>query len=492
METPNISLDGISQGIVNLIPPAWQYPEITCAKMIVDGKEFSTKIFKTTDWKQCSDIIIQGKHVGSLEVYYLEEKPIVYEGPFLKEERALIKTIINRLVLFVKRKQLEDNLRQSQKMEAMGTLAGGIAHDFNNILAGIIGYSELAQDDIAQESPAQEYLKGVLKSATRAKDLVKQILTFSKKSQEERKPIQLSTIVKEAVKLLRSTIPRTIEIRQNIDDTTGMVNADPTQMHQIVMNLCTNAAHAMQGNEGVLEIDLSSVVVTQKSMMEYHNISPGPFLELKISDTGTGIDSKIIHRIFEPFFTTKEKGKGTGMGLAVVHGIVKDHGGDISIDSQLGKGTTFRVMLPQVIAEPDNEEDSSSKVPTGTEHILFVDDEKTLMDLWKRILESLGYTVTAKNSSLEALETFQKSPDIFDMVITDQTMPHMTGYNLAKRILEIKPSANIILCTGYSETVSLEKAEAAGIKTLVYKPISKKEIARKIRGVLDKHNHQYL
>ena len=387
-----------------------------------------------------------------------------------------------------KEQQMEEQLRQSQKMEAMGTLAGGIAHDFNNILAGILGYTELAQDDADQNSPVQEYLVEILKSTTRARDLVKQILTFSRKSHEERKPVLLHPVIQEAAKLLRSTIPTTIEINQNIDDTTGMVNADPTQMHQIVMNLCTNAFHAMQETGGVLEIELSSVVISQESMRKYNNISPGPFLELKISDTGTGIDSKIIYRIFEPFFTTKDKEKGTGMGLAVVYGIVKDHGGDISIDSQVGKGTTFRVMLPQVIAEPDNKEDSSSKVPTGTEHILFVDDEKTLMDLWKRILESLGYTVTAKNSSLEALETFQKSPDIFDMVITDQTMPHMTGYNLAKRILEIKPSANIILCTGYSDTVSPEKTEAAGIKALVYKPISKKEIAQKIRGVLDKHN----
>jgi len=389
-------------------------------------------------------------------------------------------------------KKAEEQLRQAQKMEAIGTLAGGIAHDFNNILAGILGYTELAQDDAGQDSPVQEYLVEILKSTTRARDLVKQILTFSRKSHEEQKPILLHPVIQEATKLLRSIIPTTIEIKQNINDTTGMVNADSTQMHQIVMNLCTNAAHAMPGTEGVLEIELSLVVITQESMSNYHNISPGPFLELKISDTGTGIDSKIIHRIFEPFFTTKNKEKGTGMGLAVVHGIVKDHGGDISIDSQLGKGTTFRIMLPQIIAEPYNKEDSSSKVPTGTEHILFVDDEQILMDLGKRTLESLGYTVTAKNNSIEALETFQQAPDEFDIIITDQTMPHMTGYNLAKRILEIKPSVNIILCTGYSETVTPEKVATTGIKALINKPISKKEIAQKIRRVLDKHNHAYL
>ncbi len=386
------------------------------------------------------------------------------------------------------RKIIEENIKQTQKMEAVGTLAGGIAHDFNNILSAIVGYADLAHDEISQDSHVQEYLVCILKSADRAKDLVKQILTFSRKSQEERKPILFHPIVKEVAKLIRSTIPTTIEIRQHIDETIGMVDGDPTQMHQIVMNLCANAAHAMPEAEGVLDIKLSSVVITQESKTNYHDIGPGPFLELKISDTGTGIDSKIIHRIFEPFFTTKVKEKGTGMGLAVVHGIVKDHGGDISIDSQLGKGTTFTILLPQVVAVPDNAEDPISETPTGHEHILFVDDEKTLLGLGKRLLESLGYTVTAQNSSLEAFETFQQSPDTFDMVITDQTMPHMTGYNLAKRILEIKPTVPVILCTGYSETVSPEKAEASGIKALVYKPVSKKEIAQKIRKVLDNKN----
>jgi len=384
------------------------------------------------------------------------------------------------------RKNLQEQLTQTQKMESIGTLAGGIAHDFNNILGGIIGYTELAQDDAVPGSSVQNYLVEVLKSATRAKDLVKQILTFSRKSQEERKPILLYPIVKEAEKLLRSAIPTTIEIRQSIDETTGTVNADPTQMHQIVMNLCTNAAHAMHETGGVLEIALSSVLITKESMSNYHDLSPGPFLVLKISDTGSGIDPKIIHRIYEPFFTTKDKEKGTGMGLAVVHGIVKDHGGDIDIDSQLGKGTTFTILLPRVITEPDKEEGTQFKTPTGNEHILFVDDEKTLLDVGEKMLLSLGYTVTSCDNSLEALEIFQQTPDKFDMVITDQTMPHMTGYSLAKRILEIKPTISVILCTGYSDTVTPEKVEAAGIKALVYKPISRKDIARTIREALDK------
>ncbi len=472
-------------------------------RRICDMFGYSEEEIKKKTWAEMtypddleSDVVQFNRMLaGEIEVYEIDKRFVRKDGDIIwthlavscfRNQDRTARFFIASISDITERLNLQETAKQTQKMEAIGTLAGGIAHDFNNILGGIIGYAELAQDDLSSDSPAQEYLKEQLKSTTRAKDLVKQILTFSRKSQEERKPILLYPIVKEAAKLLRSTIPTTIEIRQSIDETTGMVNADPTQLHQIVMNLCTNAAHSMLETEGVLEIILSPVMITQESMKQHHIVSPGPFLQLKISDTGTGIDSKIIHRIFEPFFTTKEKEKGTGMGLAVVHGIVKDHGGDISIDSQLGKGTTFTILLPQIVAEPDNDEDPMSEVPAGHEHILFVDDEKTLVDLSKKLLESLGYAVTAKNSSLEALKTFQQSPDIFDMVITDQTMPHMTGYNLAKRVLEIKPSAAVILCTGYSDSITPEKIKASGIKALIYKPISKKEIARTIREVLDK------
>ncbi len=414
-----------------------------------------------------------------------EKKTIVTSKIPLKNQAGKIFGLLGIFYDITERKKLEDTIKQTQKMEAIGTLAGGIAHDFNNILGSIIGYAELAVEDSPPDSPAQNHLTQVLKSANRAKDLVRQILAFSRKSQEERKPILLSTIVKEEAKMLRSTIPTTIEIRQNIDPQAGMVNADATQMHQIVMNLCTNAAHAMQEHGGVLDISLTLVVLHKKNIKTYHNVSPGPYVQLKISDTGPGIDSRIIHRIFEPFFTTKEKGKGTGMGLAVVHGIVKDHGGDIVVQSQLGKGSEFTVLLPQVVSQSRKAKDDHYELPTGTEHVLLIDDEEMLLNLGKKMLISLGYKVKTVNSSIEALNVFKQSPDQYDLVITDHTMPHMTGFNLARQVLDISPATPVILCTGYSEHVTAEKVEGAGIKALLYKPIARKEIARTIRKVLD-------
>lgn len=416
-----------------------------------------------------------------------EEKNVITSMVPLKDQEGNVSGVLGLHYDITERKRMEETLKQTQKMEAIGTLAGGIAHDFNNILGGIIGYTELAEGDMDRNSPAFDCLQQVLKLASRAKDLVRQILTFSRKSQEKRRPILLSTIVKEEAKMLRSTLPSTIEIRQKINDKDGMVNADPTQLHQVVMNLCTNAAHAMEGSSGILEIALSSVMVTeQDSTKRYHNIRPGPFMELKISDTGTGIDSRIIHRIFEPFFTTKDKEKGTGMGLAVVHGIVRDYSGDIIVESNLGKGTSFTILFPRIVSEPDREEVSSLVVPTGRERILFVDDEKMLLDLGKKMLETLGYHVTAIDGSLEALKAYRKSSDSFDLVITDQTMPHLTGYDMSKQILEINPSARIILCTGYSDSITPQKVEAVGIKALLYKPINRSQIAESIRKVLDK------
>ncbi len=436
----------------------------------------------------------------------LNEKKYVYNWKFylLRKDRKVVPVEQNMALLkdingetfgavgiirdITERKQLEDNLRQSQKMEAVGTLAGGIAHDFNNILGGIVGYAELAQDDLSTNSPVQEYLSGILESSKRAKNLVKQILAFSRKSTEERKPLLVYPIIKEATRLIRSTVSATIEIKLNIDESSGMANADPTQIHQIVMNLCTNAVHSMQETGGALGIDLSCIDLKDKNMESFHYLKPEPHIMLKISDTGSGIDPDTLPRIFEPFFTTKTKERGTGMGLSVVHGIVKSYGGDIIADSQVGKGSTFTVFLPQVVAEPEKEEETMVAIPQGTECILFVDDEKTLLDTGKKMLQSLGYTVAGCDNSLEALKIFQQTPEKFDIVITDQAMPHMTGYDLSKIILEIKPTVPVILCTGYSDSLTPEKVEDAGIKALLYKPISKKEIAKTVREILDKHN----
>ncbi len=413
-----------------------------------------------------------------------QEKTIITSKVPLKDKDGNVFGLLGINYDITERKHLEETAKQTQKMEAIGTLAGGIAHDFNNILGGIIGYSELALDAVKTDSDAYNFLNQVLKAGTRAKDLVRQILSFSRKGQNERKPLDLSHIVKEEAKLLRSTLPTTIEIHQNINNDLGMVNADLTQMHQVVMNLCTNAAHAMREHGGRLEISLSPVILARESIRKYHDILPGPYVELKISDTGTGIDSKIIHRIFEPFFTTKEKENGTGMGLAVVHGIVKEHSGDIIVESSPDKGTTFTVLLPQVLSENEEKEKTSLSVPLGNERVLLIDDEKMLLDFGEKTLTSLGYKVKTMNSSIEALEVFQKSPDAFDIIITDHTMPHMTGYNLAKHILEIKPDAKIILCTGYSDNITPEKIERAGIMALLYKPIRKMEIAKTVREVL--------
>jgi PAS domain S-box-containing protein len=413
------------------------------------------------------------------------DRSIITSKVPLKDPEGNVYGVLGIFYDNTERKQMEEALKQSQKLEAIGTLAGGIAHDFNNILGSIYGYTELAMDDTDPQSETFDFLDQVLRSAQRAKELVRQILTFSRKSQEERRPVPLVEIVKEEARLLRSTLPATIEIQKNIEPETGMVNADLTQMHQVVMNLCTNAADAMREQGGVLGISLSPVEITQQSLEKYRDLSPGPFVELKVSDSGVGIEPRILHRIFEPFFTTKPKERGTGMGLAVVHGIVRDHGGDIAVESTPGTGSTFTVLLPQVVSGIETEKEKAGLMPTGDERILFVEDENSLRGMMDRMLTSLGYEVTPMGGSLEALEAYREYPDSFDLVITDHTMPHMTGYYMARSMLAINPAARIILCTGYSDAITIEKVESAGIKALLYKPVEKLKIARAIREALD-------
>jgi PAS domain S-box-containing protein len=381
--------------------------------------------------------------------------------------------------------ELETQLRQVQKMEAIGTLAGGIAHDFNNILAAIMGYTEMALYDVPEGNPGRRNLEQVLKAGYRGKDLVKQIITFSRRSEQERRPMRVNPIVKEALKLLRASLPTTIDIRQNIEARSGMVLADPTQIHQVLMNLCGNAAYAMREEGGVLEVSLADVVFDSVDAAPYPDLNPGPYLKLTVSDTGHGIGRAVMERIFDPFFTTKRPGEGTGMGLAVVHGIVKGYGGAIVVDSEPGKGSTFEIFLPRIEGVFPSEADSDAPMPTGNEHILFVDDEEDLVDMVQQMLERLGYSVVAKTNSLEALEVFKAQADQFALVITDQTMPHMTGADLAQELMRIRPDIPIILCTGFSEVISVEQAKALGIRDFVMKPFATREIAEITRHVLD-------
>ncbi len=383
------------------------------------------------------------------------------------------------------KENLENRLNQAQKMEAIGTLAGGIAHDFNNILAAILGYTEMARDDSPPESTIVKDLDKVLEGGNRAKDLVQQILAFSRQNEVEKTSLQPASVVKEAIKMLRPSLPTTIEIDQDITSVTGQILADPTQIHQILMNLCTNAFHAMEETGGKLDISLKEVHFSAEDLVHEPDVEAGTFVQLSISDSGPGIPPDIKKKIFDPYFTTKETGKGTGMGLAIVHGIVKSYGGILTLYSELGEGTAFHVFLPVIEKESLPEIEDVEPTPVGRERILFIDDEEILAEMGKSMLERLGYHVTVRNKSIEALETFKNQPDLFDLVITDQTMPGMTGADIARRMIQIRPDIPIILCTGYSTVISEEKAKSFGIKEYALKPLSKKDIAVLIRKVLD-------
>ena len=383
------------------------------------------------------------------------------------------------------RASLEEKLRISQKMEAIGTLAGGIAHDFNNILSAIIGYAELADIDTRRESPVASSLAQILKAAFRARDLVRQILMFSRQSEVQFGPLQVNLIIKETLKLLRASLPATIQVRQDLGDC-GKILGDPTQVHQVVMNLCTNAYQAMSAEGGLLDISLSSVNIDAGHLVQGETLQPGQYLKLSVRDTGHGIEPEILHRIFEPYYTTREKGAGTGLGLAVVHGIVQNHHGAIQASSQVGLGSTFDVYFPKVEDySVESEAEPEEPVRGGNECILFVDDEPALEELGGRLLSGLGYEVVTRSSAWEALQLFKAKTMAFDLVITDMTMPQLTGEKLALEILRIRPEMPIILCTGFSEQINNERARSLGIRALVMKPFLKNEMARTIRRVLD-------
>ena len=393
-----------------------------------------------------------------------------------------IRDITSRKRAEKEKQTLELQLRQVHKTEAIGTLAGGIAHDFNNILGIIMGYAELARMELSGETTARESIDEVLKAAHRAKGLVRQILDFSRTHEHERKPLHLIPVVKEVLKLLRASLPSSLEMEQTLELPAGgdLILADPTQIHQVLMNLATNAAHAMRGKEGKLRVALAPVIFDALDPTTPVELSPGKYLDLMVEDTGHGMDQPIIERIFDPYFTTKGPGEGTGLGLAVVHGIVKNHGGAIRVFSEPDRGTVFHIYLPVLESVEPAEPEPPPTLPGGSERILLVDDEEALVRALKKMLETLGYQVTAVTGSREALEIFGGQPDAFDLVITDYTMPKMIGTELAREILKIRPTIPIILSTGFSERLDDEGAAAAGISALIMKPVSLKGIAELI------------
>ncbi len=393
--------------------------------------------------------------------------------------------VLNFLRDVTHQKKIEGQLVQAQKMEAIGTLAGGIAHDFNNILASMIGFTELVLEDVEQDTSLADNLKEVLIGGGRAKDLVNQILAFARQSEENLEPVMVCDIANEALRLIRSSLPSTIEIQSNIISESSIL-ANPTQVNQIIMNLCTNAAHAMEESGGTLSIDLFDVCITESDESIDLNLGPGDYLKLEISDTGAGIPPDTINSIFEPYFTTKKVGEGTGMGLSVVQGIVQKYGGRIRVQSEPSFGTMFTLYFPVVDEQKGHSFVEKREFVGCGERILLVDDEFPIVKMGRQLLMRMGYEVTTQTNSQNALELFRSQPDAFDLVITDMTMPNLTGDQLAQEMLQIRPDILVVLCTGYSKQITEEWAEQVGIKALVFKPIVKDDLAATIRRVLDK------
>jgi len=422
-------------------------------------------------------------HCDDGHAYFITLQPIVGAGYV----NAYGLDITKRKKAEKEKMELELQLGQKQKMEAVGTLAGGIAHDFNNILAGIQGYVELALDDLSQESPVRDNLKQVMSCTNRATKLVKQILTFSRKDQQEREkePVRVSSIIKEGLEMLRSSLPATIKISRKIQSESSVVMADPTQIHQVLVNLCTNASHAMRDKGGRLQVSLTDVDLESETRIGDEHLGRGHYVKLSVSDSGCGMEKDVLERIFEPFFTTKNVNEGTGLGLSVVHGIIKSHAGAIAVSSTPGEGTTFDIFLPKIASGQTQESQSPESTAGKKDTILLVDDEEMMVDVIRQLLERLGYAVVGKTNSIDALEAFQAEPDKFDLVITDQVMPNMTGTELSRNLISVRPDIPVILCSGYPERVIPEELKSIGIKDFISKPVSRQDIAAVIRRVLD-------
>ncbi|MEE8398906.1 MAG: response regulator [Desulfobacterales bacterium] len=378
------------------------------------------------------------------------------------------------------------NRKQNERLETIGSLAGGIAHEFNNILGIIIGNIELASDNVTKWSPAYPYLTEVWNTCIRARNFVKQIIAFNHQSDSVLAPLDISLVVKESLKMLRSVIPTTIEIHQDISESLDTINGNPAEIKQILLNLCANAVDAMKGTGGTLGVGLENTELADEDVAETPELKPGPHIKLSVSDTGSGIDPAVIEQIFDPYFTTKSKDDATGIGLSVVQGIVKHHSGAIRVESPPDGGTRFSMLIPSISGESEPEILVDDRIPKGDEQILFVDDEPVMVKAYQAMLELLGYKVYGRASSIEALSAFKAQPGKFDLVITDQQMPDLSGLMLAKEMMAIRPDIPVILCTGYSDLVDEDEAKEAGIKAFVMKPMALAEIADTIRNVLDR------
>lgn len=432
---------------------------------------------------------------------YVSEDFDADTGRWFRNHHRIIKWVDQRLVrlqmatdisgqkrIEQERKDYERRIQQLQKMEAIGTLAGGIAHDFNNILSAVFGYSELALLQSKGFPVLQRNLSGILEAAKRAKELVQQILLFSRQGEQEQKPLQLGPLIKEALKMLRSSLPTTIRIDTRIDGVFENVLANPTQIHQILMNLCANAAQAMEDDGGVLTVSLFQVELTEEAVRHHPGCGAGTYLKLRIQDTGRGIPADLIDKIYNPYFTTKAKGQGTGLGLSVVHGIIQSYSGIIEVGSELGRGTVFDIFLPAINLEAVREEIVVAQLPTGSEHILLVDDEAMLIEVLGQMLCLLGYKVTSTQSSFNALQLFQNDPSGFDLLISDMTMPELTGDRLTAEIRNIRADIPVIICTGYNRRLSDNKPETLAVQAILMKPVEQLDLARTVREVLDGKN----
>lgn len=407
------------------------------------------------------------------------------DGSF-KQTHCIFHDISGQRRLEQERKRLEQKMTQMQKIESIGNLAGGIAHDFNNILYPIVGMSEMLQEDLPPDSPEHAMAEEILTAGKRGGELVKQILSFSRQHEHKLQPVQVESILKEVLKLCRSTIPANIEIRDIVEPKCGLVLADTTQIHQIMMNLITNAFHSIGEENGIIEIRLAPMEIKKADWSGGDSLPVGEYVRMSVADNGEGMPKSILDKIFEPYFTTKERDKGTGLGLSVVYGIIKEHRGDISVTSEPGKGTTFTVVLPVLSRDvEDRLPRAEASEKTGNERILLVDDEASVVGLERQLLERLGYQVTSRTSSIDALELFRSDPDAFDLVISDMAMPRMTGDRLAREMQALNPAIPIIICTGFSERINREQAAGLGIKGFLMKPVLKSELSGMIRQVLD-------